>query len=34
MQTFYLNIEDGTRIDIDAVVLLDVLRKTDLVPGT
>ena len=31
MQAFYLNIEDGTRIDIDAVVLLDVLRKTDLV---
>ena len=31
MKTFYLNIEDGSRIDIDAVVLLDVLCKTDLV---
>ena len=31
VKTFYLNIEDGTRIDIDAVVLLDVLCKTDLV---
>ena len=31
MQTFYLNIEDGTRIDIDAVVLLDVFCQTDLV---
>ena len=31
MQTFYLNIEDGTRVNVDSVVFLDVLRKTDLV---
>ena len=31
LQTFYLNIEDGTRVNVDSVVFLDVLRKTDLV---
>ena len=31
MQTFYLNIEDRTRVNVDSVVFLDVLRKTDLV---
>ena len=33
MKTLYLNIEDGTRIDIDAIVLLDVLCKTQSCSG-
>ena len=31
MQTFYLYIKDGTRIYFNAVVLLDVFCKTQLV---
>ena len=31
MQTLYLYIEDGSRINIDSVVLLDVFCKTQLV---
>ena len=31
METFYLHIEDGTRIHVDAVVLLDILGKAQLV---
>ena len=31
VQTLYLHVEDGTRIDLDAVLLLDVLRQTHLV---
>ena len=31
MQTFYLYIENGTGIDLDAVVLQNVLRQTHLV---
>ena len=31
VQTFYLNVEDGSGIDLDAVVLKDVIRQTDLV---
>ena len=31
MQTLYLHIEDGSRIHIDAVVLLDILCQTHLV---
>ena len=31
MQTLYLYIKDGTRINVDSVVLLDILCKTNLV---
>ena len=31
METFYLYIENGTRINVDAVVLLDVFCQTHLI---
>ena len=33
MQTLYLHIENGIRIDFDAVMLLDILCQAHFVPA-